>query len=148
MKRVSQLPTYIETPEFYGESGKLSYTWVLYNHTAELVLSGDSKEVEDLFQNNTNPNIYYVIGRDYSMTNCTGVFASEITLGDNGMEFNNDVITLNSNDNYSKQSGVLYGQSQLAIQKGNTEGTQLIVKEVNDDSSLELNLNEDNCFAG
>lgn len=53
---------------------------------------------------------------------------------------------LKSNDAYSKQDGVLYGKSHLAIQKGNADGTQKNVVELNDESSLKLYLTEDNSF--
>ena len=103
--------TYIEVPEFYGESGKLSYTWIICENTVKLVFNGDSKEIED-----------------------------------DNFQFNNDVIELKSNDAYSKQDGVLYGKSHLAIQKGNADGTQKNVVELNDESSLKLYLTEDNSF--
>lgn len=136
--------SYIETPKIYGESGKLSYTWIVYHNVIKLIFNCDSKEIEDIIQDSENKNIYYVIGRDYTITNCTGVFASRITVGNN-IGFEKDIIELEENDVYSKHDGVLYGKSPLRI-TGNTDGTQLNIMELNKKNSLKLYLTKDKNF--
>lgn len=140
--------TYLEAPELYGESGKLSYTWLLYKGMVKLVFHEDSKEIEDIIQDNNDNNIFYLIGRDYLVTSCTGVFVSRIELAGEAIEFQSNAIELDANDSFSLQDGVLYGKSHLVIQKENTDSSPIHVQELNGDSSLDLHSTNDHVFKG
>ena len=134
---------YMEALALYGESGRQSYIWLVNDENKKLVFNCDSKYVEKIVQDKNNEDVYYLIGYDYLLTNSTGIYISRIHLKDGNIEFTKDVIELQSTENFHKQNGVLYGNSQLVVEENNN---QLIVKELNGESNINLFLTKEHLW--
>ncbi|WP_143066327.1 hypothetical protein [[Clostridium] polysaccharolyticum] len=139
---------YTEAQEIYGESGKMSYAWVIHNDSVSQIFDCDSKYIDGIIQDENDENIFYLYGMDYLMTSCSGVFVSRIVLNEDAIKFDKDIIEFDKKNGFSKCEGVLYGKSHLVIQEGNSKGTKMIVKELNGKDSLELDLTEKHIFKG
>lgn len=145
-KNALTIISYIETPDIYGQSGRLSYTWAIYNGVVKKLFSEESKNIENIIQDSSNKNYFYLAGTDYLMTNSTGVFLSRIFLDSNSIEFESDVISINSDDYFSKQDGVLHGKSQLLIDKVNDEQNSITISDYTKKQFINLKLTAEHTF--
>ncbi len=102
---------YIENPEHYGNSAKMSYHIAINDGLVKVIDSNGSKQINGYIK--LNDNLYHIFMTDYKFSNITGIDAYSVLLTEKTIKFKSIMSKENLPDGFQSIDSIYYNNDHV-----------------------------------
>lgn len=133
---------YIENPEFYGSSSRLSYHTAMYGDKVKVLNAGGSIKIDEII--NLNESLYYMYATDYRFSNITGINIFRIAINEDSFECVPIISMDNPAEGFKLLDALYYDSGHIYFHSIEDDGSRVLI-EINK-VYYELLLKEDGMY--